>query len=132
MIKTLFQITFVILLQILCSNAIAQARLGSTESQIRKDFSDRYFERGTANDGTKYIYWSDESMIVAYYLDSKNVCQSCAIFPKKQGTLNYLVEKYNKNYVIVSETQWKMYSDNGIMNIELVFDNGNAIIKFFN
>jgi hypothetical protein len=130
--KLVFQIALLISLQILCTNALAQARLGSTEKEIRNDFSEHYIKTGYANDGSKYIYWENNEMLVAYYFNKESICESCAIFTKTQGVLNYLVEKYNKNYVIISETKWKMYSENGIMNIELFFEKDYAIIKFFN
>jgi len=129
MIKTALTIVLSFLVQAFCTEVSAQARLGSTESEIRKDFSGTSFKIDRTDDGTKYIYYENNEMVVFYYLNDDNECFVTRIIPR-QGTLNYLVEKYNKSYVIISDTKWKMYTDNGIVNIDLTFNNGVTIITF--
>lgn len=129
MIKTALTIVLFFLVQAFCTEVSAQARLGSTESEIRKDFSGTSFKIARTDNGTKYIYYENNEMVVAYYLNDDNECFRTSIIPT-QGTLNYLVEKYNKSYVIISDTKWKMYTDNGIVNIDLTFDNGVTVITF--
>jgi len=101
----------------------AQSRLGSTAAEIRKEFSDSEFklESGYTSDYTYYIKIKTSIATVIYYFDSKYICNLCMIIPDDQGSLNFYVEYYNNNYVIISSVKWKMYSEYGISNIELNF-----------
>ncbi len=130
MTRLILKILLFISWLLFAKNLLAQARIGYTEKQIKSEFSNYNFKTAYTNDNTKYIYWEDADLISAYYLNDKNISYACIIVPKKQGVLNYLIESYNKKYVIISETQWKMYNNNGIVNIELVFKDGSAFIRF--
>lgn len=103
--------------------SFAQARIGYTESQIRAEFSDYKFEVGYTDDGDKFIFTRDyNSSTLTYFFLENNKCFLCKITPNNSLTLNRLVEKYNANYVIVSETKWKAYSESGILTIHLIID----------
>lgn len=102
----------------------AQARIGSTEWQIRSDFSDKTFTSGTTNDGVDWIAWETETVFAIYYFNDAGRCYRTCISPYTEGALHFLIETYNKKYVIVSDTHWKYYSENGIMNIYLIFEDG--------
>jgi hypothetical protein len=130
MTRLILEILVLILWLLFAESLLAQARIGYTEKQIKSEFANYNFKTAYTKDNTKYIYWEDADLISAYYLDNKNISYACIIVPKKQGILNYLVESYNKKYVIISETQWKMYNNNGIVNIELVFRDGATFIRF--
>jgi hypothetical protein len=50
------------------------------------------------------------------------------IIPRSQGDLNYLVELYNKQYVIVNSTSWRMYTnEGGIATVDLMTSNDNVV-----
>lgn len=104
----------------------SQTRLGSTEQEIRKEFSEKTFTSGnTTEDNQKYIAYSDERIQCIHYFDIKGICNWAVIEPLNTGTLNFYVETYNKNYVIINDTEWKMYTKNGIAKIVLIYpDNG--------
>lgn len=106
-----------------CGNAYSQARLGSSLSQIRSEFSaDQYqFKTGHLNDGTLYANVTMSDRTIIYYFDSDYDCSATAIIPDNQGVLNGMVENYNKQYVIVSSTAWRMYSNEGICDISLQY-----------
>ena len=53
------------------------------------------------------------------------------MIPLKQGGLNYFVEDYNSKYVIVSDTEWKFYNQNGIMYISLIEVQGTPAFVYF-
>ncbi len=55
-----------------------------------------------------------------HYFTPERICDESQILTRTQGVLNYYVEKYNKSYVIISPTKWKMYNETGICDIELV------------
>jgi len=103
--------------------AFSQARLGYSASDIRTEFQEsRYKLKSSYTDtGIYYITIRIENASVVYYFNSDRICTLTCIIPDNQGALNFYVELYNKMYVIVSSTNWKMYSANGISNITLVY-----------
>ncbi len=118
---------FVLLLLLFCSKGYSQARIGFTDKEIRKEFPKGKFKSGIDKDGDKYLSVELSTMTVIYYFNSDDRCSLTAAIPDDQGSLNAMVEDYNKKYVIVSDKEWKMYNDNGIMTIELVFpEKGSA------
>lgn len=110
---------------ILCMalNVFSQARLGSPASEIKSEFweSSYNLKSGYTDDGIYFICIETKRASVVYYFDDNKICNLCAIVPDNQGALNYYVELYNSQYVIVSSTKWKMYSNGGIAYIELKF-----------
>lgn len=105
----------------------AQARLGSTAREIRNEYWDPKYqtESGYTDDGIYFVSLVLERATVMHLFNHEEVCIMSVVVPKNQGALNYYVENYNKLYVIISSTQWKMYSEHGIANIELAYpDNG--------
>lgn len=100
----------------------AQARVGYKSTDIMAEFRDKGIKMDVANDGTRYLWYADNVVTVAYYLDNNYVCESTVIIPVNQGTLNYYCEKFNKEAVIISDTKWKLYTANGIMYINLIYD----------
>jgi len=99
----------------------AQARLGSSEKDIRQEFNSKTFSSGYTDKGDRYISYEDTDVFVLYYFDENNICDYCVVKPQTRGLLNTYVERYNNQYVIVSNKDWKMYNDNGILCISLVF-----------
>lgn len=120
LLTILFAITSVIV--------YGQARLGSSVSEIKSEFWESSYKQksGYDKDGDYYITIETSNATVTYYFNSDKICYLTAIIPDNQGALNFYVEMYNKQYVIVSSTQWKMYSNNGIANIKLVFAEGGG------
>lgn len=123
------------LLQIVCvlifivinvSGLHAQARVGSKATDIATEFSHKGIQYDRANDGTRYLWYSDKSVFVGYYLDENSICTSTIIIPNSQGVLNWYCEKFNKEAVIISDTQWKLYTKGGVMYIQLIYTDDGA------
>lgn len=113
---------------ILCMNGFAQARLNSTMTEIREEFSDwRYnLKTGYDRDGDFYISVETDRATVIYFFDNRNLCYITIIVPDDQGALNMYVELYNSRYVILSTTRWRMYTANGLAEIELVYSDDGS------
>lgn len=122
------RILLTILFAITSIFTFGQARLGMSISDIRSEFSDSSYnlKSGFDDDGDYYITIETERATVFYFFNSQKICYLTIIVPDNQGALNYYVELYNNQYVIVSSKQWKMYSENGIANIELIFPDGGG------
>lgn len=120
LLTILFAITSVIV--------FGQARLGSSASEIKSEFWESKYKlkSGYDSDGDYYITIETERATVTYYFNSERVCTLTVIIPDNQGALNFYVELYNKQYVIVSSKQWRMYSDGGIANIHLIYPEGGG------
>lgn len=107
----------------------SQVRMGYTVSQIKSDLGyDLTYEfKSFTYDGATYYYLSfstDNAMVFHYFTsrdyDAKAIMAK--IVPFTQGDLNLYVETYNKQYVIISSTEWKAYMGTGIMKIKLKYD----------
>lgn len=104
-----------------------QARLGFSKQEIRTEFiAPRYnLQSGYTDDGTYFISIEVERASVIYLFNSEGYCTATGIIPDNQGALNFFVEMYNDRYVIISPTEWKMYSEDGILSIKLIYpENG--------
>lgn len=110
-------------LLLLINVAYAQARLGSSATEIKNEFweSEHKLESGYTDDGIYYLRIRTTRATVFYCFDEDKLCRLCLIFPDNQGALNFYVELYNELYVIVSPTEWKMYSAGGIAEISLIY-----------
>ena len=127
LLTILFAITSII--------AFGQARLGTSATEIRSEFSESSYnlKSGYDDDGDYYITVETERATVIYYFNSDKICYLTLIAPDDQGALNFYVELYNKQYVIVSAKEWKMYSENGIAKIELVYpESGGFFFRWSN
>lgn len=104
--------------------SFSQVRLGSTSEEIKDEFwQDEYdLNEGYTDDDINYISLRVNRASVFYYFNYDKICFLCMVIPDDQGSLNYYVEQYNSQYVIVSSTEWKMYSKNGIAKIKLIYD----------
>lgn len=127
LLTILFAITSII--------AFGQARLGTSATDIRSEFSESSYnlKSGYDDDSDYYITVKTERATVVYYFNSDKICYLTLIGPDNQGALNFYVELYNKQYVIVSAKEWKMYSENGIAKIELVYpESGSFFFRWSN
>ena len=128
----------IIVLVLFTINNIAvfgQSRLGSTATDIKSEFYESTYEQksGYDKDNDYYVNITTEKAYVTYYFNSEKICYLTIIAPKNQGALNFYVENYNNQYVIVSSKQWKMYSEDGIANIELIYpESGGYFFRWSN
>ena len=91
----------------------AQARLGSTLTEIYSEFSDNNPSMKTLDDGRKSLRVLTDRATIDYVFNSNQECEVTLILPNGQGDLNYYVETYNSRYVILSAKEWRMYSSDG-------------------
>ena len=122
--RTLLTIFFAITTVIV----FGQSRIGSSATDIKSEFWESKYKlkSGYDKDNDYYITLQTEKATVTYYFNTDKVCTSTIIIPDNQGALNFYVELYNKQYVIVSSTEWKMYSNNGIASIKLIYPDGGG------
>ena len=56
-----------------------------------------------------------------YLFNTDKVCTASIIIPDNDGALNFYVEMYNEQYVIISSKNWNAYTSQGVANIELIY-----------
>ena len=114
----------------------SQSRLGFTSAEIFSDIGARYqLSVDFTKEGEKILNCEMGQVYVSYcFFDKSTTCNAVAITPKTQGALNYFVEQYNKNYVIIDSMNWRMYSNEGsISAISLVTsDDGTTYFLWIN
>lgn len=114
----------VTLILIISVSSFGQARLGSSAKEIKQEFADAKYalKENYGTEGVYSITLRNNLATVIYYFDSEKICGRTIIIPDNEAVLNAYVENYNKNYVVINDTKWKMYSNDGISYIELVMD----------
>lgn len=121
-----------VVLSIAFKNAVfSQSRIGYSEYDIvHTEFPDKSFTQLKGVDGVTYITWEDDRIRCYYYFDSTAICDMCFIEFKAQGALNQYVQLYNTDFVIISDTKWKIYLQNGVIeDCELVNIKGTEYFK---
>lgn len=110
----------------------AQSRSGYTANEIINEFSNQTLYNGVTNDGIPYIYFETYDYLMVYYFNENRQCFMCLQVVKNISYLNFKVEKLNKECVIVSDKEWKLYHLNGnITKIKLDYIDGNNVFIFY-
>jgi hypothetical protein len=95
------------------NSLFSQSRIGYSEYEIRSEFKFDNFVTHTMEGGNKYIVKEELGIKDYYYFNSDNICTVCLREPTTTVILNWMVESYNKKYVIISPREWNIYCDNG-------------------
>lgn len=98
----------------------SQARIGNTLAQLKTEFPNGF--QSTDNGVVIYEIVLGEDR-VAYFLEGDSVTAT-GIYPASQVTINAYVERYNAKYAVISNTKWRAYFENGILEVELCYSEG--------
>jgi hypothetical protein len=113
----------IILLVLLPNLALSQAQpffnYNPSEIKAKRPNADWSYTKWGDNDELFAMGYKDPEAFVMYFFDEDNACVITSITPKTQGDLQAFVESYNKRYVIVSDTEWKFYSEGVVFNCQL-------------
>jgi len=107
---------------ITCFSVLSQIRLTSTYDIILNDLKEQKKEIivGVENERL-YIYTEQQTSYTLYFFNNNRICNTILVEPKTTEILNKMVEKYNKEYICVSDTKWKVHAPIGTVDIELIF-----------
>lgn len=108
------RILLTLLFTLLVGYLPAQSRLGYNMGQIRADFPKETWEYGYTN-GNQWMAFNDGNIYAVYWFDSDGYCFITTVTPLTTGKLNYYVELYNSQFVIIDNFNWKWYSPEGIV-----------------
>ncbi len=115
------KIYLIIILGIYSFTVFSQDRLGYTEQQIRAEFKNYSFHLNYDEGRKNIATFDNEVSISVYYFDEKGYCNECLIVPFDTEILQEYIYIYNENYIVVSETEWKKYYNNGVKSVKLIF-----------
>ncbi len=108
-------------------NSNAQAKLGSSISEIKKEFATGY--------DLEIDFYQDKYMITTtnddsynhYFFDENEKCRITVIQPRSDSKVQSFIEYYNGKYAIISPKEWRWYNESGIAKIEFANNNGTMI-----
>lgn len=107
------------------SQSNAQSRLGFSKKEILEEFEKYNPEFEMKDDGRNYVHFGMDRAVVFQYFNENDLCDMSIIVPRESDDLNFFVQLYNEQYVVLNDRNWKMYSENDtIASIELVHHDG--------
>jgi hypothetical protein len=112
----------------------ANPLVGYTEEEIRQAFPESKFKTETFPDkGIKILITSNNLGKLLYVFEFPNPKNySCTLEPKDDKTFYDLIKLHNEKYIVVSKSEWTVYTDNGtIMTIQLLSDGEGGFKKIF-
>lgn len=115
------------LLLLISTIGMSQSRIGYTAKEIIQEFNNHKIESEYSSNGDLIliVQIGDLCEVLYMFFDKSETCSAVAIMPKSNFATNYFVEKYNKEYVILSNKAWRMYYNNMIINIRMQKSDGN-------
>jgi len=121
--KTLFIGTALMLLSIF---SFGQSRLGFTKDEIFNEFNDgsTKIEYAVNKNGVPTLSADLKTCRVIYVIRDDGYCYKTLILPKSEELLHSYIQHYNKEYVIISDTEWKAYISGIPTTVKLIFDDG--------
>jgi hypothetical protein len=65
---------------------------------------------------------------VKHVFDDQGDCILSLIIPKDSPAVQFYVEKYNKELVIISPTEWRFYAGGAIAQVKLITTDDRSIM----
>jgi hypothetical protein len=120
---------YLILLVLLAmaTSVFSQARLGRSIFEIKSEYTEySVTEQRLENNDMLLIDLS--RAYVKHVFDDQGDCILSMIVPKNTIDVQYYVERYNKELVIMSPIEWRFYVGNAIAKVSLETTNDNSIV----
>lgn|SRR5574344_1944856 len=114
--RKIFIVSFLIMIFSTVAYGIEGLGLGMSFDKIKATFDDK--NSGYMDNGLRYLDIDDsiDDVYVRHIFSKGNICIMVLITPHNQVALTRLVEVFNEQYIVVSNTEWKMYA-NGIVGL---------------
>ena len=107
----------------------AQIILGHTISFLQSKFSDGIISIRTDDSGKQSCDMIYENSDYFYYFDEAGECIRVVEIAFSNEKVNQQVDLFNKKYVSLSETHWKVYLNNGAY-MDIYFNYNREIDKY--
>ena len=120
---------YLILLVLLAmaTSVFSQARLGRSIFEIKAEYTNNSVtEQRLENNDMLLIDLS--RAYVKHVFDDQGDCILSLIIPKDSPAVQFYVEKYNKELVIISPTEWRFYVGGSIAQVKLITTDDRSIM----
>jgi len=108
--------------------AFSQARLGRNFYEVNQEYAENYSVTKDKFEGNNVLTIEMNNAFIKHLFDSNNNCILSMIVPKNTIDVQYYVERYNKELVIMSPIEWRFYVGNAIAKVSLETTNDNSIV----
>jgi hypothetical protein len=99
--------------------------IGSHYNEVKENYPNGVFTMD--DDKTGYhLFYQDKHTRYIYFMDLNLIVYGISIQPLTQGGRQAWIERANDQWVIISNTKWKLYKSDGdilVMRMEKVNDN---------
>lgn len=106
----------------------SQARLGRNFYEVNQEYAENYSVTKDKFEGNNVLTIEMNKAFIKHLFDSNNNCILSMIVPKSTIDVQYYVERYNKELVIMSPIEWRFYVGNAIAKVSLETTNDNSIV----
>jgi len=109
---------------VLSNISYSQFFVGDTYKDVKDVLKKEHvkFTKGKVTDTTHRISWIEEGvyqMIILF--DNHDTVIRQTLIPEREEDINGYVKRFNKNYVPVSDREWKNYANGRIYRIQLEY-----------
>jgi hypothetical protein len=111
--------------------AFSQARLGRSFYEINQEYEENYSVVIDKFKDNIVLNIDMDRAVIKHLFDSNDICILSMIAPKSNIDVQYYVERYNKELVIMSPTEWRFYVGNSIAKVSLKTLDDNSIVFFW-
>jgi hypothetical protein len=111
--------------------AFSQARLGRSFYEINQEYEENYSVVIDKFKDNVVLNIDMDRAVIKHLFDSNDICILSLIAPKNNIDVQYYVERYNKELVIMSPTEWRFYVGNSIAKVSLETLDDNSIVFFW-
>jgi len=108
--------------------AFSQARLGRSFYEINQEYEENYSVVIDKFKDNIVLNIDMDRAVIKHLFDSNDICILSLIAPKNNIDVQYYVERYNKELVIMSPTEWRFYVGNAIAKVSLETTTDNSIV----
>ena len=107
----------------------SQGVVGLTLSELKQSYPGQVYERTEIETGTVYSTKFPYCVASYFFRTGTDVIEFTMVFPDGTTKLSGMIEKYNREYVIISKTEWRAYINGSTMEIKLEM-NENGMYSF--
>jgi len=125
------KLVIMLVLLFIVAPAFSQARLGRSFYEINQEYEENYSVVIDKFKDNIVLNIDMDRAVIKHLFDSNDICILSLIAPKNNIDVQYYVERYNKELVIMSPTEWRFYVGNSIAKVSLETLDDNSIVFFW-
>ena len=105
----------------------SQVRMATPKEDIKKEFSYLKIEDHIITDSVDAITFQTRNSAVTHLFDEEGLSYCAFLTPFGDEELKYYIERYNREYIVISPTQWRVYYKDQYVDITLTEANNTSL-----